>query len=99
LKVLIVTNNELRGSGTTDDAYRRVTEVWTLDGEKVAEQDPDIVPDQVRQMKAFLLSAERLLRWVEQEKPKTGTAERHQWETLVPEARKMFDVAAAALHR
>ena len=37
---VIVTDLELRGKGTSESVYRRVTQYWTLDGELLAEVDP-----------------------------------------------------------
>ena len=37
---VIITENELRGDGTENNPYRRVLQVWTKDGELIAENDP-----------------------------------------------------------
>lgn len=37
---LIISEVELRGSGVEMDPYRRVTQVFTKDGELLAERDP-----------------------------------------------------------
>ncbi len=39
---LIVTEETLRGSGVEMDPYRRVTRIYTKDGELLAEHDPSI---------------------------------------------------------
>lgn len=38
---VIETTLELRGKGTSDAPYRRVTQYWTLDGKLLAEVDPE----------------------------------------------------------
>lgn len=35
----VIITHELRGKGETDDPFRRILTVWTLDGEKLAEAD------------------------------------------------------------
>lgn len=37
---VIITEQELRGNGTEADPFRRVLQVFTLDGELIAEDDP-----------------------------------------------------------
>ena len=39
---LIITEDTLRGTGVDMDPYRRVTQVFTKDGELLAERDPSI---------------------------------------------------------
>ena len=36
---VIITTLSLRGEGVVGNPYRRITEIWTLDGEKIAEVD------------------------------------------------------------
>lgn len=38
---VIITILTLRGKGTEDNPYRRVTEIWELDGTKIAEIDTE----------------------------------------------------------
>jgi len=40
LMEVIVTRLTLRGKGEDDSPFRRITEVWTTDGTKIAEHDP-----------------------------------------------------------
>lgn len=37
---VIVTDLELRGKGTPEEPYRRVTQYWSLDGKLLCESDP-----------------------------------------------------------
>lgn len=37
---VIITDLLLRGSGTNEDPYRRVVQVWSKDGNLIAENDP-----------------------------------------------------------
>jgi len=37
---LIVCEKELRGDGTKERPYRRILQIYTLDGKKIAEVDP-----------------------------------------------------------
>lgn len=39
---LIITEDTLRGSGVVGDPYRRVTQVFTKDGELLADRDPSL---------------------------------------------------------
>ena len=39
---LIITEDTLRGTGVDMDPYRRVTQVFTKDGELLAERDPSL---------------------------------------------------------
>ena len=41
IQEVIITILTLRGNGTKDNPYRRVTEIWELDGTKIAEIDPE----------------------------------------------------------
>lgn len=40
IQQVIVTTNNRRGVGTADEPFRRVLQVWTIDGELMAEKDP-----------------------------------------------------------
>ena len=40
LMEVIVTRLTLRGKGEDGDPFRRITEVWTTNGRKIAEHDP-----------------------------------------------------------
>ena len=40
---VIETDLELRGKGTTEDPYRRVTQYWSKEGLLLAEKDPQEV--------------------------------------------------------
>lgn len=37
---VIITELTLRGTGEKGDPYRRITEIWGFDGNKIAEVDP-----------------------------------------------------------
>ncbi len=37
---VIITEQELRGKGTEASPMRRIVQVWTLDGQLIAEMDP-----------------------------------------------------------
>jgi hypothetical protein len=36
---VIITENELRGNGTPESPYRRILQVWTKQGDLIAEHD------------------------------------------------------------
>jgi hypothetical protein len=38
--VTLIVTSEWRGRGTADDAFRLVTQLWTLEGTLIAEFDP-----------------------------------------------------------
>ena len=40
---VVVTRLTLRGEGVNGDPMRRVTEVWDMRGNKIAESDPELV--------------------------------------------------------
>lgn len=42
---VIVTDLKERGAGTKEDPYRRIVQYWTLDGDLLAEVDPQKCDD------------------------------------------------------
>ncbi len=41
IEQVIITNLTKRGNGTEKNPWRLIQEIWTLDGKKIAEVDPD----------------------------------------------------------